>query len=201
MSKPAEASELVGAADAVEKHLSRLEALSASARKIRLHTEKSILRAARELQLAMEQQEQLSESLRSLAEVMGRTQQRQVEAIQPLAEHAVEIQARMAKFSEHMQRFGALGVQAGEATKLLQDMSARGEAETGDGAGETTGDPATLAEVDQRLGRLIDEAKSVATSAKAEDFTEIASDADTLKQQMQALRTRLTRLSPSSNLN
>ncbi len=61
-------SELGRAAEAVERGLARLEELSASVCKMRLHSEKSIARATRELEEALAQPERLADGLRRLAE-------------------------------------------------------------------------------------------------------------------------------------
>ena len=114
MAKAGEVSELVRCAEAVEREVGRLEELSRAARRIKLNTEKNITRAARELQQTMEQQERLARELRMFGEAMGQMQTRQLAAVEPLSTRAIEIQERVNRFSEHMQRFGALGVRAKE---------------------------------------------------------------------------------------
>src|SRR5262245_22151425 len=102
-------SELVRCAEVVERELRRLEELSRSARHVKLSSEKNIARAARTLQQALEQQERLAEELRALGGAMLGMQARQEAAMNPLQVRANEIQARMERHAEHMQRFGALG--------------------------------------------------------------------------------------------
>src|SRR5882672_11831892 len=107
----AEESELVNAAALLEQNIQKLEELSASVRKIRLHNEKSITRAARELNEALGQPERLAEGLGLLAKAMEHMQARQEAALGPLKVRAVEIQARAALLTDYVQRFTALGAQ------------------------------------------------------------------------------------------
>jgi hypothetical protein len=188
MTKPADGmSELVQAADALEHDMRRLEELSASVRKIRLHNEKSITRAARELQDALQQQEKLAQGLIQLGQAMARMQQRQEAAIEPLAARALEIQDRATRLDEQMHRFAELGARAGEASRLLQSLS---QTETG-----TTADPGpVLADVDERLDAIVSEAKALVETAQADDLSDVAREADALKQRVQSTRARLSLL-------
>lgn len=182
--------DLARAAAIIERHVERLESLSVSVRKIRLHNEKSIARAARELQEALEEQEHLADGLRLLAEAMVRTQQRQQTALESLAGRAVEIQQRTTRMSEYKERFATLGAHARDATNMLQSLSGVLENPT-DGGGEKVTATETLSEVERRLTAIVDEAKSLAESAQAEDLLEVAKEADALKQRMQAAASRL----------
>lgn len=185
MPKAVERSELVEAAEAIETDVSRLEAFADNAKRTKLNGEKAIARAARELAEAMKQQEKLGESLRELTEVIGRTQERQHAALARLSAHATEIQQRMTRLTGYMERFGGLGAQAAEAAQLLQALPV---AELG---GNHT---AELLEVDQRFTVLVADAKALADAALADEFGEIAREADALKQRIQALRGRVAEL-------
>lgn len=181
-------SELVRCAEVVERELRRLEELSRSARHVRLSSEKNIARAARGLQQALEQQERLAQELRALGQAMGGMQARQEAAMEPLAVRAGEIQARMARLSEHMQRFGALGAKAGETATALRDISVP----SGDGGGAPGA--SALVEADERVRGLVEEAQSIAEAAAAEEFPDIAREAHALGQKVQAMREHLSQL-------
>ena len=178
----AEAPDLVRAAERIESDLRALEELAASVGKMRLHTEKSIARAARELASALEQPEQLAEGLKQLAQAMAATQLRQQAALSSLAPVAERLQQKSARFGEYMQRFAALGEQARETTELMKAALRDGK---------TSGDGALREDVELRLEGLMNGAKSLADSAEEDDFTEIARDADALRQRIQSLRGRL----------
>jgi chromosome segregation ATPase len=174
-----EASELVSAAEALENELLKLEALSKSVRKLRLSSEKTISRAAKELGEALASRDGLAEGLQALAAAMARMQTRQAVALEPLASFASELQERMLKLREHMAGFGALGKAAGEVTALLQS--------------EDKDRSTVLAAADAQLTQISEGARALFEAAHADDFPEVAREADALKQRIAALRRRLER--------
>jgi Mg2+ and Co2+ transporter CorA len=193
MAKSAEqASDFLRCAEAVEREVRRLEELSRGACRIKLGTEKNIGRAARELQQTMAQQERLAAELHRFAEAMVEMQTRQQAALEPLSARALEIQARLARLSEHMQRFGELGVQASETANVLRDVSTS----PAEAAGASRGglQVAALIGVDERFRTLLDDARRLAQSAEQEEFPDIAREAEALRQRLQAMRGRLSEL-------
>lgn len=193
MAKSAEhSSDFLRCAEAVEREVQRLEELSRAACRVKLGTEKSIARGARDLQQALEQQERLGVELRRFAEAMVEMQGRQQAAIEPLSARALEIQSRLTRLTEHMQRFGALGARASETASALRDVTAPSEELPG--ASRGTQQAAALIGVDERFRTLLDEARSLAESAEQEEFPDIAREADSLRQRLQAMRGRLSEL-------
>jgi hypothetical protein len=176
MVKPSPApSELVRAAEALEDGLVELESLSRAASKMRLDSEKSIARAAKDLTAALAVPERLAEGLLTLGAAMERMQVRQQAALEELARHAVTIQERVKKLDEHTRAYAALGQAASETTALLQ----------------SEGDRALIVESAKvRLSTIVDDAHTLLDAARADDFPEIAREAEALKQQMSALRRR-----------
>jgi hypothetical protein len=168
--------ELVQAARALEEAVEQLEAHSRSVRKIRLSTGKNIARAATELSETLSLPERMGERLQAVATALGRMQERQQAALAPLSELAVEVQRRTQLLGTHMKSFEALGSAAGEVNTIL---SASG------------GDRAGLAQAEARLQEISDGARALFEAARADDFPEIAREADVLKQRMSALRKRL----------
>lgn len=183
-----QASELVRCAEVVERELRRLEELSKSARNISLTSEKNIARTARGLQQAIEQQERLAQELRALGQAMQAMQARQEAAMLPLAPRATELQARLERHSEHMQRFQALGVKAKDAVAALIELSSsRGEGNDEESA-------SFLIDADERIRGLVDDARAMAEAARADEFPDIAREAHALEQRVQAMRQRLSEL-------
>jgi hypothetical protein len=181
-------SELVRCAEVVERELRRLEELSRSARNIELTSEKNIARTARGLQQALEQQERLAQELRALGQAMLGMQARQEAAMLPLAPRATELQARLERHSEHMQRFQALGVKAKDAVAALVELSSsRGEGNDEESA-------SFLIDADERIRGLVDDAREMAQAARADEFPDIAREAHALEQRVQAMRQRLSEL-------
>lgn len=183
-----QASELVRCAEVVERELRRLEELSKSARNISLTSEKNIARTARGLQQAIEQQERLAQELRALGQAMQAMQARQEAAMLPLAPRATELQARLERHSEHMQRFQALGAKAKDAVAALIELSSsRGEGNDEESA-------SFLIDADERIRGLVDDARAMAEAARADEFPDIAREAHALEQRVQAMRQRLSEL-------
>jgi hypothetical protein len=181
-------SELVRCAEVVERELRRLEELSRSARKQELSSEKNIARAARGLQQALEQQARLAQDLRGLGQAMLGMQARQEAAMAPLEARANEIQSRMARHSEHMQRFAALGMKAKDTVAALLEISS--SSDDGQGSHEAS----LLIDADARVRGLVDESKAIAEAARADEFPDIAREAHSLEQRVQAMRERLSQL-------
>jgi chromosome segregation ATPase len=178
MSKaPRSIAEIVGAAEALEDEIARLEVLSKSARKIRLTSGKSISRAAAELNETLALPERLAQRLNDVAQALARMQERQQAALEPLTAFAVEVQQRTQLLGEQMQRFDALGVAAGEINAELT---------------ASRGDRAVVERARAKLLELSDAARGVFEAARAADFPEIAREADVLKQRMSALHDRLS---------
>jgi len=169
-------SEIVGAAEALEDEIAGLEALSRSARKIRLNSGKNIARAAAELNETLALPDRLAQRLQGVAGALARMQERQQAAIEPLTAFAVEIQERTRLLGEHMKSFDALGKAAGEVNDALSTSQ---------------GDRAVVARAAAKLQEISETARLVFEAARADDFPEIAREADVLKQRMAALRKRL----------
>jgi DNA repair exonuclease SbcCD ATPase subunit len=180
MSKPQKPlPEIVRAAEALEDELEKLEVLSRTVSKIRLDSEKNISRAARELNEAATMPERLGERLKALAAVMQEMQRRQQAALEPLAVRATEIQQRMQRLGEHMHAFAKLGEAAAQLTALLQS--------------DQRESPSALEQVEAQLARISEGSRALFEQARADDFPEVARQADALKQRISALRGRLGR--------
>lgn len=169
--------DIVRAAEALEAELVKLEILSRAVRKLRLDSEKSIARAAKELNEALAVPERLAAGLQGLAAAMQQMQTRQQAALEPLAEGAAEIQRRMGRLSEHLQAFAALGEAAARVTSMLQ-------AGNGDQA-------ALFGQARSELTRIGEGARALLEAARGDDFPEVARDAEALKQRVQALKKKL----------
>jgi DNA repair exonuclease SbcCD ATPase subunit len=184
---PHPASELVRCAEAVERELRRLEELSRGAVQAKLNSEKNIGRAGRALQQALEQQERLAEELRAFGQAIQGMQARQEAAMEPLGARASELQARMSRLGEHVQRFSVLGMKAKEAAEALSELSEPAQRQ----GAETV---SLLIDADERVRGLVDEANAMARAAEADDFPDIARESHALGQRVQAMRKRLSDL-------
>jgi len=184
MAKPGKhVPEIVQAAETLESELVQLETLARAAQKHRLDSEKNITRAAKELSEALGLPERLAAGLRALGVAMQQMEARQQAALEPLAAFANQIQTRMQKLAAHMQAFAALGQATAEATALLQ------------AGGERT---ALLEGAKAQLNHIADDARALFEAARADDFPEVAREADALKQRVTALTRKLEGASPSN---
>ena len=170
--------EIVSAAAALEDELVRLETTSRSVRRIRLDSDRTLARAAAELNETLALPERMAQRLQALGEAMARLQERQQEALAPLTTFAVQLQERMKAYEGHMQRFAVLGQAAGELNAAL---------------GGGPGDMPDLPSIDARLQEIVEAARTLFEGARDDGFPEIAREADVLKQRMTALRKRLPR--------
>ncbi len=176
---PKETSELVVAAQKIEAEQQRLEDLAYGLEKTKLQSEKHIGRAARELQDALAQQEQLAVSLRELGAAMAKMQERQLAAVTALSARAQEIQARRLRLAELMTEYATLGQKAAE---LLQTIS-----DTLDAADKGAAVNAAL----EKLAPIIEESTRLSKAAREEDFVDVAHEADVLKQKFQNIKNQL----------
>lgn len=185
--------EIVQIAEEIERELSALEDASRAAQNLRLHNERSLEKAGRALQQALQQQEALAAGLQALTQAMGRMAERQQIAINRLAVRAKEIQAQTDRLSEHMGRFAQLGTKAAEATRILQALPPPyGSGEPKEGASHP---PEELLQVDVLLAAVSAEAKQLAASADEVDLADIAKEAGSLRQRVDSARSQLALLS------
>ena len=164
------------AAESLEAELDRAEVMSRSVRRIRLDSEENLARAAEALKQLLALPERLGESLKLLSVALANLQARQQATLEPLAAFAQELRARQDLFATHMHAFADLGRAGGELGVTL------GKAEDRDVA---------LAEAGTRLQQIADRARALAEAARADDFPELAEQADVLKQRLTAARKRL----------
>jgi len=177
---PKETSELVLAAQKIEVQQQRLEDLAYALEKTKLQSEKHLGRAARELQEALSQQEQLAVSLRELGAAMANMQERQLAAVTALSSRAQEIQARRIRLAELMTEYASLGQKAAE---LLQAVN-----ETLEAADKNAAVTAAL----EKIAPIVEEATTLSTKARDEDFVDVAHEADVLKQKFQNIKNQLS---------
>jgi hypothetical protein len=169
-------SEIVRVAEALEDELALLETISSSARKIRLTSDKNIKRAAAELSETLTLPDRLAQRLTDVSAAMMRMEERQRAALEPLAAFAAELRGRMQLFARHMETFAVLGSSASELNAALTAGSK---------------DRADLARAEAKLHEISEQARALFEAARADDFPEIAREADVLKQRMAALGKRL----------
>jgi chromosome segregation ATPase len=180
-------SPLVTAAAALDAELRRHEELSGDARKIPLNSEKNLQRAARAISQAAESQERVSRCVQALVDAVGQARDKQQSNADALYQRALEMQKRAAELQELMKRFAELGAEATTINDLLQaagdDQAARVK---------------SLEEAEARMTKVVDGASALANDAKERDMQDIARQADSLRQQVLAVKEKVERLQKSS---
>jgi uncharacterized protein YoxC len=187
-----EATELVLAAEGVEEELRRFEALADTVVRTSLDSEKNLERASKALREVAESDERLVAQLQKLVAAVGGVRDRQQEHARGVNARAEELQARTQAFQGLLQRYAGLGRSAAELNAVVQDIAARKAKAT------TSEDNRALAgSLDQLLERMVgvaDEAQGLATSANEADFSDIARQADSLRQQLLSARNKMSLL-------
>lgn len=168
----------------LEEELARFEDLLQEL-KAPVNSEKALQRARHRLEECSACEEKLAEHLRAFAEAMQIMQARQQECMQLLGERAEGIQARLIDRNKLVERINQLGQQARSVSDPIVALEE---------PAWTSPTPELLnsvAEMSSRLEAVIEEAASVVASAKESDWTDVARDADALKQQLTAVRSKL----------
>jgi chromosome segregation ATPase len=186
MSRPKETPALVAAAASLVDELSALDALAEEARHCRMRTEKGLSRAARLLTDSVEYRARIEEKLRALVGEIEAARTQQQQSIQALLEVAHELDERSKERDTLLARFGALGATAAQVSALAVKLGDR----RNEGAGEQ--------ELLERLGdirgqmeRVAAEARALAETAEAGGWTEIARQADALRQEVLSTQNKL----------
>jgi chromosome segregation ATPase len=175
---------LTDAAAQIEQQLSHFERLLTElARPI--STEKALQRARVALEECSSCEEKLAGHLTAFAQAIQSIQERQQRCMELLHERANQVQARHTDRSTLIERMAQLGQRTSEVSKPIASL--------GDGAWDTVTPDllASVSEVSTRLESAIDEAGQILSTAREADWTDLARDADSLKQQLQSVRNQL----------
>jgi hypothetical protein len=166
---------LGAAAAALEGELLRFEQTAELIARLKLTSEKNLIRAARAAQEAAEIEERVASAARELVAAVARARERQEAQAKAIGERVKEVQARRADLAGLLARFGALGKEASQINSLLQEGR-------------------DLAGAVERLGRVAEAATALRDDAARAEFDEAARLADSLRQQTLSARNKLSLL-------
>jgi len=187
-----EPTQLEQAAEGVEEELRRFEALADTVLRTPLDSERNLERASRALREVAESDERLVAQLQKLVAAVGGVRDRQQEHARGVNARAEELQTRTQAFQALLQRYAGLGRSASELNAVVQDIAARKQKAT------TPEDNRALAgsleQLLERMGQVAEEAQGLANSATADDFNDIARQADSLRQQLLSARNKMALL-------
>jgi hypothetical protein len=179
---------LVEAAQALHEELDRLGTISREARRLPLTSRKNLERTAERLAELARADERIGPLVQRLLAAVSEVAARQQEDAARLQARAEELQRRRATYLALVERYGALGRAAQDLNHRLQTLPRLSEAA---GAGV---DLAALESVRAEVTLLVTGANAMVEAATAEDFEELARDADAVRQALLAAKNKLTLL-------
>lgn len=190
---------LADAATALDTELRRFEELSLAAGKVPLNSQKNIERAATLTREANESRERFGEHLKSLVAAVSAARDRQQASADALQVRVDEIQSRTACYEGLLRRFAGLGMRASSLQERV--LQAAAMQKNADGMVASTGVAGVLEEVQERLAEIITEAADLTRAATDDDFSDLARQADSLRQQVLSVRNRVTLLQRNLKAN
>jgi chromosome segregation ATPase len=179
---------LGAAAGALEHELRRFEELAASLKRAPLTSQKAIERAAQTVSEAAACQGRLGELLRALVQAIEEARLRQEASAVSINERGDEIRARGERLGELLTSYSELGEEARGINAAAQEAAALQSREDEESVHATH---ARLAAVDDRMAHLADRAHDLQRAAEADDFPEVARQAESMRQQMLSVRNRM----------
>lgn len=186
-------SDLVTAAEALDRELRTFEGLAEAVRKHPLSSQKNLERMAATLKEVTESDDRLSAGIQALLAAINHARERQEAQARAVHARALELQQRAEELGALQQRYAALGVSAGELNALMQQIAAR-KSETGASDADLA---AGLGGLIEKLGQIAGEAKHLTETARERDFVDVMQQADALRQQLQAARNKLAQFQKS----
>jgi exonuclease VII small subunit len=177
---------LATAVVAFEAELRHFEETVAELNRVSVNSDKTLHRAKNALEACSESEQRLACLLRDFVTAMQAAQAKQQLCMDAALQGARRIQARNEARNALLERVAQLGERAREVNEPIAALMVEGGAPTG--AAELL---ASLQEVGTRMDSVIADCTAVAASAREDEWTDIARDADTLKQQLQAARNKV----------
>jgi hypothetical protein len=186
-------SELTAAAEQLEADLRRFESLTDSLEKAPLNTEKQLERAAGLVQEVATLDEKLGIHVQALATAIGHARERQHAQSQRVHAVAQSLEQRTQVFQGLLEKYAALGRAAGELNQFASTVAFKQK----DGAAPSEGAElvAGMQALIQRMGDVTAHAESLVQAAEQAEFTDMARQADALRQQLLAARNKMNLLS------
>ncbi|MCY1046690.1 hypothetical protein OV208_35630 [Corallococcus sp. bb12-1] len=183
-------SELVSAAQALDAELLRFEALSGQLQDAPLTSEKHLERASRTLKELADLDDALRMRVGALVQAITGVRTRQQTQADAVNARAQELQQRTEVFKDLLTRYGGLGQSAADLNGRMQQFSAlrQQESRTAEEDAQLT---AVFTSLQERMAEVADEAATLAGAADADHFSDIARQADSLRQQLLSARNKL----------
>lgn len=181
--------ELSEAATTLENELRKFEQLAGAVRKMPLDTRKAVERAARSTSEAAREQEAVGVALGALVQRINAARERHEANARALGERGEEIRRRAEEMTPLFERYAALGDESRAVNGLVQEAAAaQREASTPERVSALV---RSIEGIEDRMSKLVEGARDLSREAGAIGITDLAEQADSLRQQAAAARNRL----------
>jgi methyl-accepting chemotaxis protein len=181
-------SELVSAAEALDEGFRRFEQLTEGIQRVPLNSQKNLLRASEMLTEIAGLGEALQGKLGSVVTAIAKFRQKQEGQADLVQKQAEQVQERSRALQGLLEQYRILGESARELNQGFQKLS------TAVGRGGAPSVLAGLQELEPGVEQLMKSASNLIERAHALGFADMAHQADSLKQQLQAVRNKVNLL-------
>jgi hypothetical protein len=184
-----ESDDLVAAVVAFDAELKRFARACESAQKRPLDSQKNLERVAEALNEAREAERQLGPRAQAMMAALSAAREQQQVQAESARQRVEEFNQRTQVFHDLMERYRAIGMEAGELNGLAQKFAEakREGAEAMDANELRTG----LGDFDTRLLKVATDAQELATAGREADYEEVAREAHSLHQKLLAMRNKI----------
>jgi hypothetical protein len=183
-SEPKRVSKLVAAAVALDEQLRKLELLASSAGRVPLGSKRNLEKAAHTATEAAHAAEELGALVHGLLSGLNEARDRNQETVNALQELGRRIRMRREELGALERRVVALAAEAAEISTAAQRVGRDA------GARDRDALPA-LAEIHAGLDALVEHAAELHGDCKHAGFADLASEVESLKQQVQSARNKV----------
>jgi chromosome segregation ATPase len=178
---------LKAAVQALDDELARFEQLAHAAQKTPLTSERNLEKAATAINQAAESQQRVHGHIQALIEAISAARKQHDETAETLVKTRDAVQARGERFQTQLARFAALGKEAADISGSVRELGELKQKPNGEVV-------AKLAEVQERMSKVVVGATALGKEAEAEDMEDLGRQCDSLKQQVQSALNKVTLL-------
>ena len=180
--------ELASAADHFEQELARYDKLSSELARTQVHSEKSLGRKRRVLEDFSASEVELGARLKTLLAAIHGARERQQRCMEVALTAANELRERASSFAELMAKVATLGERARSASQPAAPLLSQDD-------GKLSAEVLTpLDQVSAQLHGVLLDADAIARTASEQNWPEVAQDVKNLRQQLNAMHAKITRL-------
>ena len=181
---PKQTSRLVEAATAFDEHLRAFQALVTSAGQAQLNSQRNIEKAALTATEAAKHQQQLGQLIGVFVEALNEAREENQRSTTLLEARGQEIRRRGDELTALRERMAVIAAQGAEISAAVRSVTA----DPGRRRAELVPE---LAEIESRMNASVDEATQLHEDSKSAGFTDVSSEVDSMRQQLQSARNKV----------